>query len=101
MTDPTINHACGECCWFIHEMLNGGGLCVRRYCEDDQRMRDDFACEEFTGRQQMRHHLATLIRHDLWRRYNSVTNSRRQDDPKETGEAIDFAIDYIKQFSKF
>lgn len=99
--DPTTNPACGECCWFIRESIDGSGLCIRHYCENGcERMCDEFACGEFTDRKKMRHHLATLIQHNRWRRDDNVPNNRRMCNPTEIGQAIDFAIEYIKQFSK-
>ena len=92
---------CGNCCWFCFEDAYGEGQCVE--VGDDgypmmATMCNCHACERFVSRQEMRHHIAVLLK---FNRY------RRDDDgiylcpnPIEIGKAIDFSVEYMKVFSK-
>ena len=49
-------------------------------------------------KEEMQHHLDVLIATNHWRRDQNVPPTYPMPDPKEIGEAIDFAIEYIKTF---
>lgn len=90
-------HCCGDCCWFKHEDTYGWGMCYENndykpaYCGAR-------SCDGYISVAEMRHHLATLMCHNRWRRSNEPTGFYKMQDPKEIGLAIDFAIKYIKTF---
>lgn len=92
---------CGECCWFYGEMTDGEGFCPFRFGEMP---RCDEACRkpsEFVSREDMRHHQAVLMWYNRWRA--KPTTSEKNYCPiefEEISNAIDFASEYIKVFSK-
>lgn len=43
--------------------------------------------------------MAVLLQANRWRRDDHVPSIYRMPDPKELGEAIDFAFDYMSKFS--
>lgn len=94
---------CGDCCWFKHENIVGDGFCYSKEVEIEYGC-DTFcncscdACKHYISEQEMRHHLATLMLHNRWRRSNVPTGFYKMQDPKEIGLAIDFSIKYIKTF---
>ena len=90
---------CGNCCWFYAEDTYGYGSCP--FCFGDVKECSDYACKDnFISRQQMRHHLAVLLQFNRYRRDQHDPPLYRIPDPKEIGEAIDFAYRYIKTFSE-
>ena len=90
---------CGECCWFYAEDTYGYGCCPFRFAE----VKDcEQPCEvplKFVSKEMMRHHQAVLLQANRYRRDDNVPAIHKMPDPKEFGEAIDFAYNYIKIFS--
>lgn len=92
---------CGYCIHFAYECIGGEGICRKRY---SQKILQECvtcnkpACKKFVSEKEWRHHTAVLLQHNRWRRDNSDVNARRMVNPKELGNAIDFAIDIIKTY---
>lgn len=92
---------CGGCCWFCHEDTDGFGICY----QSNKPLGDFFGCshichiQKFVSREQMRHHMAVLLQANRYRRDDNVPAIYKMSDPKELGEAIDFAYEYMKVFS--
>ena len=91
---------CGKCCWFYAEDTYGYGCCPFKFA--DLRKCDESceAGEHFVSKQQMRHYQAVLIQANRYRRDDNVPSIYKMPNPKELGLAIDFAVEYIKVFSK-
>lgn len=87
---------CGNCCWFFGESTDGDGNCIKHYL-DQMPNCADVACEEYTGREEMRHHLAVLTRLLRWTRDKEHRHPVSWEDIMK---AIEFAIEYIKTFNK-
>ena len=85
---------CGNCCWMVGEDIYGQGMCAKIFAE---LVNSGDKCHEdhFVSHEEMRHYIAVLIQHNRWRRDRL---HHRQQDPKEIGKAIDFAVKYIKTF---
>lgn len=89
---------CGECCWFYGEMTDGEGFCPFRFGEMP---RCDEACRkpsEFVSREKMRHYQAVLLVQKRWMDDDMFIHYAPDGD--EVSEAIDFAVKYMKVFSK-
>lgn len=95
---------CGNCCWFCFEQTDGDGQCMTvgyiglpygalTYC-------DTPSCKHFVSRQEMRHYMAVLLQANRYRRDQNVPPIYRMPNPTELGKAIDFAVKYMKVFSK-
>ena len=91
---------CGECCWFCYEDTDGWGQCMQQDVCDCMHCSDLCTKDEFVSREKMRHYQALMLQHNRWRRDDNVPNSHKKVNPKELGEAIDFACKYMKTFSK-
>lgn len=101
---------CGECCWFYREMTDGEGFCAEAICSvwkdftrcDSKcwlsRGGNDNLC--FVSIKEMRHHMAVLLQANRYRRDDNVPAIYRMPNPTELGKAIDFAVKYMKVFSK-
>ena len=89
---------CGNCCWFKHEDTDGYGIC---YMHDECFPRcNNTPCLDFVSNEQMRHHMAVLLQANRYRRDPHVPAIYRMPNPKELGEAIDFAVGYMKTFER-
>ena len=90
---------CGECCWFYAEDTYGYGACPFDFAEVKV---CDKGCdtEKYISKKEMRHYIAILRQANRYRRDNNVPSIYKRPNPKELGEAIDFAVDYVKVFSK-
>ena len=90
---------CGKCCWFFGEDTYGFGNCPFKFA--DVRKCDEHceAGEHFVSKKQMRHYQAVLLQANRYRRDDNVPAIYKMPNPKELGEAIDFAVKYIKIFS--
>lgn len=92
---------CGECCWFCHENTDGFGICY----QSNKPLGDIFGCShichigKFVSREKMRHYMAVMLQFNRYRRDDNVPAIHKMPDPKEFGEAIDFAYKFIKTFS--
>lgn len=89
---------CGNCAWFKHEDTDGYGVCYQSdwtypYC-------GKMPCKDFVSREKERHYRAVLLQHNRWRRDQHVPSIYRMPDPKEFGEAMDFACEYMRVFSE-
>ena len=94
-------HCCGDCCWFKYESTDGWGMCMKANeleLQWDKKHCSGVSCKMYISVAEMRHHLATLMLHNRWRRSIEPTGFYKMQDPKEIGLAIDFAIKYIKTF---
>lgn len=93
---------CGDCCWFAFECTDGDGTCFTNENEylDSARWCSDPPCKGYVSRQEMRHHMAVLIQANRYRRDQNVPSIYRMPNPTELGKAIDFAVKYMKVFSK-
>lgn len=97
---------CGCCCWFKHEDTDGYGICYGSKYAIGYRIGNECfprcnntPCLDFVSNEQMRHHMAVLLQANRYRRDPHVPAIYRMPNPKELGEAIDFAIEYIKVFT--
>ena len=89
---------CGECCWLYGEDTYGYGTCPFRFAEL-QRCSDKCPIAEYyVSKKDMRHYMAVLLQFNRYRRDNE--RIYRCPNPTEIGEAIDFAVRYIKVFSE-
>jgi hypothetical protein len=90
---------CGECCWFYAEDTDGYGLCPLELFESK---RCDEPCTngEFVSKERMRHHMAVLLQANRYRRDDNVPPIYRMPNPKELGQAIDFAVRFMKVFGE-
>ena len=93
---------CGGCCWFFEEDIEGCGNCVYERlvafmlgckCSDP-------ACDSYVSIEQMRHYQAVLLQANRYRRDRHVPAIYRMPNQKELGLAIDFALEYMRIFSK-
>lgn len=91
---------CGSCCWFCFEQTDGEGQCPSNdggwhfsNCATN-------ACKDYVSRDEMRHHMAVLLQANRYRRDNNVPAIYKMPNQTELGKAIDFAVRYIKVFSK-
>ena len=91
---------CGNCCWFCCETTDGDGCCFIDYPEITRCDEPANECYAFVSREEMRHHMAVLLQHNRWRRSELPPGQNRRVDPFEVGDAIDFAVKYMKVFSK-
>lgn len=93
------DRCCGLCAWFYGEDTYGYGCCPHDFAEVK---RCDKPCtnKKFVSREQMRHYMAVLLQANRYRRDQNVPAIYRMPNPKELGEAIDFAVKYMKIFSQ-
>lgn len=91
---------CGGCCWFYAEDTDGWGQCIRQdiLC-DSMHCSDLCTTDGYVSRERMRHYMAVLLQANRYRRDQHVPSIYRMPDPKELGEAIDFACEYMRKFS--
>ena len=54
--------------------------------------------DKFVSNEEKRHYMAVLLQHNRWRNDENVPPSRRMVDSIELGEAMDFAVRYMKMF---
>ena len=95
---------CGNCCWFYGEMTDGEGFCALRDSSINE-TRYDFLCayELHVSCQEMRHHMAVLLKEKRWQKRTSGWRNGEIFFPPEREDvikAIDFAYRYMKVFSK-
>ena len=93
---------CGSCAWFKHEDLMGWGICYHKsvgYLESSRNCSMK-PCKYFVSEAEFRHLIAVLIQANRYRRDNEVPAIYKMPNPKELGLAIDFAVEYMKTFSK-
>lgn len=90
---------CGECCWFYGEDPYGYGICPHRFAELQRCSDKCMITEKYTSKEDMRHYMAVLLQANRYRRDQHVPSIYRMPDPKELGEAIDFACEYMSKFS--
>ena len=92
---------CGNCCWFKHENADGWGTCyvtpLNDFCNCEMRAEK---CFRYVSNEQMRHHMAVLLQANRYRRDQHVPAIYKMPNPKELGEAIDFAVGYMKTFER-
>lgn len=81
--ESKVKHYCGECCYHYAELTEGELMCIRRPAEFSLTC-DTKACKMFCSDEQRDHYIEALRKHDQ----------------AELDKAIDFAVDYINQFSK-
>ena len=91
---------CGECCWFYGEDTYGYGFCPFRFAELKECGQKCEVPLKYVSKKEMRHHMAILLQANRYRRDDNVPAIHKMPDPKELGEAIDFAYNYIKIFSE-
>lgn len=99
MKQKQSEHICGECCWFYGEDTYGCGVCPFQFAE----LRTcDEPCNinKFISKQQMRRYLAVLTQANRYRRDRHVPAIYKMPNLKDLGEAIDFAIKYVKTFNE-
>ena len=87
---------CGSCCWMFGENCDGDGCCAKHYLDKTPNC-GDMPCDDFFSYKDMRHHLAVLLQHKRW---FHATNGLMPIDFDGIEKAIDFAVDYIKTYSK-
>ena len=97
--DKQNERLCGLCAWFCNEDTYGYGCCPFRFADVRQCDQPCEAGEHFVSKRQMRHHQAVLLQANRYRRDQHVPAIYRMPNPKELGEAIDFAGEFIKVFS--
>ena len=85
---------CGECIHHKWEDTSGHGWCIKR---DDWSFCNHEACELFDRGCEHRHHIATLVQANRYRRDKHVPSIYRMPNPKELGKAIDYAIKHLKE----
>ena len=90
---------CGECCWFYAEDTYGYGCCPFQFADVKECGGKCGVPVKYVSKEQMRHHLAVLVQTNRYRRDDNVPAIYKMPRPKEIGEAIDFAVDYVKVFS--
>ena len=90
---------CGLCCWFYAEDTYGYGACPFQFAEVRECGQPCNRPSDFVSREQMRHHIAVLTQANRYRRDPHVPAIYRMPDPKQLGEAIDFAVKYVKTMS--
>lgn len=93
---------CGNCAWFKHEDTDGCGICYKTNDLLAQCMGCGDMCKtgDFVSREKERHYRAVLLQANRYRRDQHVPSIYRMPDPKEFGEAIDFACEYMRVFSE-
>ena len=96
---PDKEKFCGECCWFYGEDTYGNGICPFRFAETHECSQKCEVPLKYVSRKQMRHYQAVLLQANRYRRDDNVPAIHKMPDPKEFGEAIDFAYNFIKIFS--
>lgn len=89
---------CGNCCWFYAEDTYGFGACTFQFAEVRQCDRPCNSEENFTSREEMRHHLAVLLKDIRWDKDTDFIHYSVDGD--EATKAKEFAYKYIKTFSK-
>ncbi len=67
---------------------------------DSMHCSDLCTTDEYVSREEMRHHMAVLLQANRYRRDDNVPAIYKMPNPTELGKAIDFAIKYMKVFSK-
>lgn len=90
---------CGKCCWFYGEDTYGHGCCPFRFAEVHECGQKCEVPLKYVSKEQMRHYQALLLQANRYRRDDNVPSIYKMPNPKELGEAIDFAVKYIKVFS--
>lgn len=90
---------CGNCCWYKGEDIFGWGECFN---QDEYTIHKCDLCTtgKYTSRAEARHHVAVLIQANRYRRDPHVPAIYRMPRPVELGNAIDFAVKYIKTHMK-
>lgn len=91
---------CGECCWFYGEDTYGYGVCPFKFADVRKCDQPCEAGEHFVSRERMRHHMAVLLQANRYRRDDHVPSIYKMPNPKELGEAIDFAVEYMRVFNQ-
>jgi len=89
---------CGECCWFYAEDTYGYGMCPFRFADVHECGQKCDVPLKYVSKKDMRHHMAVLLKFNRYRRDDE--GIYRCPNPTEIGEAIDFAVRYIKVFSE-
>ena len=88
---------CGECVNLKCEYTDGNGIWFMQDVEHSAVNCGDEACEKFDRGFEHRHYIATLIQANRYRRDNHVPSIYRMPNQKELGEAIDYAINFMKE----
>lgn len=96
----TSDACCGNCAYFYAECTDGDGICAQKPHEDNITLCDRPACSKHISRQQARHYIATLIQANRYRRDQNVPSIHKMPNPKELGEAIDFAVEFYQKYSR-
>ena len=91
---------CGVCCWFYGEDTYGYGVCPFDFGECHECGQRCGVEERFVGKERMRHHMAVLLQANRYRRDGHVPSIYKMPNPKELGEAIDFAVEYMRVFNQ-
>ena len=89
---------CGGCCWFCYEQTNGWGQCIVQEMCDSMHCSDLCTTDKYLSKNDMRHYMAVLLQFNRYRRDDE--GIYRCPNPTEIGEAIDFAVRYLKVFSE-
>jgi len=91
---------CGCCCWFGYEDTDGWGICPHQDKPIGGCMHCSDLCttDEYVSKEEKRHHMAVLLQANRYRRDRNVPAIYRMPNPKELGEAIDFAYSHMKIF---
>lgn len=91
---------CGGCCWFCYEETSGWGQCMQQDDCDSMHCSDLCTTDQYFSRERMRHFMAVMLQANRYRRDKNVPAIYRMPNPTELGMAIDFAVKYMKVFSK-
>ncbi len=91
---------CGGCVWFYAEDTYGNGACHFRFGEIANCWDHCTVDDHYISHVQARHYLAVLRQANRWRRDPNVPAIHRMPQPTEVGKAIDFAVEFTKEFMK-
>ena len=87
---------CGECCWFKFELTSGDGTCVKDWPDGLPNCGDTCKNGQFVSVTEMRHHMAVLLQYHI----ADEDMNHRFPGGEALEDAIVFAYDYMKTFSK-
>lgn len=92
MEKEQIEHCCGNCCWFKFENIDGDGMCMRNYHDEEKgcvNCGDGEKCRKFISNEEKREILKKLKQWML---------ALSEDNRSALARELRFALDYIKVY---
>jgi len=92
---------CGNCCWNLYEDIDGWGTCIHEYPDRTTKCDDLCYNGKFVSNETKRHYMAVLLKYKRWLDAPITASNRAyRHDLDDVSKAIDFAVQYVKQFEK-